>query len=70
MPYTCPKCQAPSRLRVVVEVWADLTQDEDGSETSLVRYADQHWDENSHMQCVDCGHDAPASEFDAEKVPS
>jgi hypothetical protein len=61
--YQCPKCERLDRLRVVVEIWALLSQDRDGNfETETD--GDHEWHSFSTMQCTYCHYIGPASRFE------
>ena len=66
--WRCPACGS-TNLDVQVSVWAKLTQtpekDENEFETDVdaARDHDHEWDGDSPMNCRDCDHDAPASDF-------
>lgn len=66
MKYRCPKCQSDN-LDVLVEVWARMTQDEEGdgfsTDVTAGTFGDHEWSENSPMRCRDCDHCAIAGEF-------
>ena len=61
--YACPECKG-TNLRVTVEVWANLLQ-EDGNIQTVEDDKDgsHEWTENSVMECKDCGLDGIADEF-------
>lgn len=69
MRYHCPQCKS-TNLRVVIESWATLYQEQNGDEVDLSTDTDgslaQEWDENSAMECSDCGHCAISEEFETE----
>lgn len=62
--WACPKCKG-TKLRVVIESWAELFQNEDGEvETSTDDSLFHEWTENSPMECSTCGHSAISEEFE------
>lgn len=63
--WICPSCQS-TNLRVVVEVWADLVQEEDGNFQTMETDGDHEWTENSVMLCKDCGEQDIADMFSVE----
>ncbi len=72
MRYHCPKCQSTD-LRVVVESWATLHQTQNGDDVDLETDTGDslahEWDENSAMECSDCGHCAISLAFDTDASP-
>lgn len=67
MSYACPKCKS-TKLRVVVETWATLHQEEDNFETDTSDSLAHEWGENSAMECVNCGHCAISEEFELKEA--
>ena len=66
MTYACPHCTS-DELEVVVSVWAELTQDEDGNfetDTSTPDNSSHEWDEQSAMRCRSCNYVCRAKEFE------
>ena len=74
MKYACPKCKS-TNLRVVVETWATLHQipvvdvagegiDDVELETDANDSLAHEWNENSPMECSDCGHCQISQEFE------
>lgn len=62
--WKCPKCQS-TKLSVLVEVWATLTQPDNLPEDYGTDADNDHeWSENSPMQCRDCFHTAISQEFE------
>lgn len=69
--YQCPKCKS-TNLRVVVESWATLHQDDaddpDNIQTDTSDSLAHEWGENSAMECGDCQHCEISEAFDTEAV--
>ena len=72
MKYQCPKCKS-TNLRVVVESWATLHQDDpddpDNIQTDIGDSLAHEWNENSPMECSDCGHCEISLQFNSEPAP-
>lgn len=67
MKWKCPKCGSTD-LKVLVDVWAKLKQDddEDNFETEIV--GDQGWDSESAMHCRCCEYQSRSGDFKYEKA--
>jgi|WetSurMetagenome_2_1015567.scaffolds.fasta_scaffold1133895_1 Zn finger protein HypA/HybF involved in hydrogenase expression len=68
--YRCPKCGS-DRLKVVVQVWAKLTQqpEEDNVQTEF-EGGDMEFDGDSPMMCEACGEEGTTDDFVVGREPS
>jgi predicted nucleic-acid-binding Zn-ribbon protein len=53
----CPACGSDEFLQVMIETWADLS--EDGTEP----FGDHEWNEYSRCRCVNCGLEGAVEQF-------
>ena len=61
--WRCPNC-ASRDLKVSVEMWARLIQEDDGENFETeIEDGDHEWDSESAMVCLDCGHGGKVCEF-------
>jgi hypothetical protein len=59
--FKCPKCQSTSRINILIECWACIT--DDGTDTSQPQDGSHFFDGDSTVCCEGCGYASNAANF-------